>query len=422
MPLKPSATASTAIAEPSVSPLGVYIHIPFCDAKCPYCAFYSRPSDAGDDIDAYLTALEHECRRRYALLPYRHRRATTVYCGGGTPSLLSLPQLERLCEMVRTVFAPPALAEWTVECNPGSLTPVKLVIMTRAGVNRISLGAQSMDNAVLRYLGRRHDVAAVVQAAAWIAESGVRNWNLDLIACVPGVGDRRWRTLLRRATALRPAHVSVYALTLDEGFGLAVMPGRRTPSVPDDARQLRLLRITREQLQADGFKRYEISNYARRGRQCRHHLDFWRGGDYLGFGPSAVSRWGLSRRRNRPDLAAYLAAFGRGADVPHESEVVSALQGAAERLVYGLRLSEGVKVGALCAELNLPGGPTDWPQPTWRMLARHGLVRRQRGRMLLTPRGFEVADAIALELWPSCVDGSRPAVASGLSDVRCVGS
>ncbi len=383
------------------APRGVYLHVPFCDVKCPYCVFYSLPGFGAGEIDVYLDAIARESRYRRKAFPSGWRPAT-VYIGGGTPSLLTAGQLDRLCAMVRTVFRPAAGAEWTVECNPGSIDGDKLAVLAAAGVNRISLGAQALDDTVLRMLGRRHRVATVLQAVHAIRASGIGRWNMDLIACVPGVGERRWQTILQKAVDLEPSHVSVYALTLEEGRRLPALPGRRRPSaVMDEARQLRMLRLTQQRLQDAGYQRYEISNYARRNRRCRHHEDCWRGRDYLGLGAGAVSRLGALRRQNLPDLNAYTAVLQeRDRDAPHDDEWLTIPQRAAERLVFGLRRMDGVSLDGILREYHLPAGSRDWPQPALDRLLQHGLIWRRRDRIGLSARGLEVADAVALEVWP----------------------
>ena len=385
----------------AAAPCGIYLHLPFCDAKCPYCAFYSVAGLAAGSIDGYLDVITRESRYRRTGFPCGWRPAT-VYIGGGTPSLLTAGQLDRLCAMIRSVFRPAADAEWTVECNPGSIDRRKLAVLAAAGVNRISLGAQALDDTVLRMLGRRHRAATVLRAVDAIRTAGISNWNMDLIACVPGVGERRWKTILQKAVDLEPAHVSVYALTLEEGRRLPHVTGRRRPpAVMDDARQLRMLRLTQQLLQEAGYQRYEISNYARRNRRCRHHLDCWRGRDYLGLGAGAVSRLGALRRQNLPDLNAYTAGLRqRNRDAPHDDEWLTVPQRAAERLIFGLRRMDGVSLEETLREYLLPAGSRDWPQPALELLVQQGLVWRRRGQIGLSARGFEVADAVALELWP----------------------
>ncbi len=382
-----------------VNTLGVYLHLPFCDSKCPYCAFYSVPAVDSELIDAYIEALTREIRHRRARLPAAFR-LSSIYIGGGTPSVLSVRQLERIGDMIRDAFRPAHDTEWSVECNPGSLDREKAAVLKAAGVNRISLGAQSLDDDILRSLGRRHQVSEVWRALEAIRSAQISNWNMDLIACVPGVGERRWHKVLRQAVEIQPTHLSVYALTLDEGRRLPVVMGQRPLATLDDSGQLRMLRLTRDCLQAAGYWRYEISNYALAGWRCRHHLDCWRGRDYLGLGASAVSRLGAWRRQNVPDLQAYLDGLQRQDDAPHEDEKLSPQVCAAERLVFGLRQIEGVTLDFLQGDEGLPAGPHQWPRPALRELQQQDMIWWSGNRIGLTERGLELADAVALELWP----------------------
>jgi oxygen-independent coproporphyrinogen-3 oxidase len=374
--------------------MSLYLHIPFCDGKCGYCAFYSVRYDAGL-ADRLLAALEKELilSREAGIAP----AAETVYSGGGTPSILSESQLERLCAMIRAqVPAPPP--EWTVEMNPGSVTASKLRIMVQAGVNRISLGAQAFDDRVLAAFGRRHSVADIVEAVTQVRRAGVENFGLDLIAGVPGFAAAVWREALDRAVALAPRHVSVYALTDEEGTRLNGAVARGETALLTDEEQLAALAAAEKVLTAAGYRRYEISNYAKPGFECRHHCACWRGGEYLGLGPAAASHVGLERWTNRPDLAAYLAALEQGRLPPRELDHLTPALKAMERVVFGLRMAEGISA-AVAADY----------VPALRELRKKGLVTFRRRRWSLTARGRELADAVAVELM-EFISGRNPEI------------
>ncbi len=364
-------------------PTGLYVHIPFCDGKCGYCAFYSVPYDSSL-AERLLAALAKELAlAQPAGIP---PALETIYVGGGTPSILSESQLERLGAIIQP-RAGKGGAEWTVEINPGSLTAAKLAALVRAGVNRISLGAQSFDDRVLARLGRRHSAADVLQGVDLIRRAGVKNFGLDLIAGVPGFDVKVWRHTLEQTVALAPRHVSVYALTAEEGSRLArAMGGGETALLSDDE-QLAALATAETALTSAGYLRYEISNYARPGFECRHHCAAWRGGEYLGLGPAAASHVGLERWTNRPDLAAYLAALEQGRQPPRECDHLTPAVKAMERVIFGLRMAEGVsaETAGHCAS-------------ALRNLEREGMTVFRAGRWALTPRGRQVADAVAVEL------------------------
>jgi len=368
----------------------VYIHIPFCDGKCRYCSFYSvpiRPALA----DRYLGALRREigeaCKTA-TVQPY------TIYVGGGTPAILGADRLDRLCEIVRSLFDLSCLREWTVEANPGTVTADKLSILKRSGVNRISLGVQSFSDDVLRRLGRRHAVADTVAAAELIRLSGIPHFSVDLIAAVPGLSDRKWQDELDRAVALKPDHVSVYTLTIEPGTRLERMVARGSWPRPDPQLELRRLHATEKLLARHGFRRYEVSNYARPHCECSHNTFFWLGGDYLGFGPAAASRTGRSRWINSPDVKAYCKALaGAGSLPPRNTELLSPETDAAERVAFAFRL--------LRNPVRLDHYAREVPHllPAWLTaagaLVRNGLLRHTTGGWRVTARGADFADTIA---------------------------
>jgi oxygen-independent coproporphyrinogen-3 oxidase len=366
---------------------GLYIHVPFCDGKCHYCAFYSVPFSRERGA-AWLSALKREAAAaRSEFGPFSF---STVFLGGGTPTILPLDQLEELLGVVGQ-----GCDEWTSEANPGSLDIDKLKLMKAAGVNRISLGVQALDDGVLRRLGRRHSVQDIHTAVEAIHATGFENWGIDLIACIPGVSVAAWRDTLRAAVALAPAHVSVYALTREEGTRLDRDHQAGKVAFLDDDDQLQMLDTAEEVLAASGLNRYEISNYARPGFECRHNLSCWRGGNYLGLGCAASSRVGLRRWTNEPDLDSYLTAVTR------EVELLTPTMDAVERVVFGLRMTEGIDLEGILAACDLTGSALEsgW-RKTLARLVGDGLVEPAGGRWRLTTKGQALADYVAVELMP----------------------
>lgn len=359
---------------------GLYVHVPFCDGKCGYCAFYSVLYDK-KTADRFLNALKKDLARFPALNP------ETIYIGGGTPSILSAGQLERLCGHIRERANTRRLREWTVEINPGSVTSEKLAVLRAAGATRLSLGVQSLDDAVLKFLGRRHTSADVYKAAAMIQDSGGWRLGIDLIACVPGFPMSSWRRTLAGVCCFGPEHVSVYALTIEEGAALALAAAAGKIGPQPEGRQLRELRLAEQILSESGYNRYEISNYARPGGECLHNIACWRGKRYTGFGPAACSHIGMARRTNSPDVGAYISALELGLEAPGETERLSRQTKLAELLVFGLRMSEGV-AGNLAARAG----------PTLLEMEGNGLIERAGGRARLTAHGMELADYVAGEL------------------------
>lgn len=394
----------TCAADPCASHL--YFHVPFCSGKCAYCAFYSLPFNSAA-ARQYLAALETEMQLTLGMTERLH--PLTLYVGGGTPSILATPLLDALLGTVRRHVRLDRLEEWTIEANPGTLDDAALRLLRRRGVTRISLGAQSFDDDCLSRLGRRHDAAAVRESVARIRAHGGFRVSLDLIAALPGVGAAQWRRTLRKAIALRPDHLSVYCLTLEPGTRLQRAARRGAWTPPTDDEELRALATAERLLGEAGYGRYEISNYALPGRECRHNLAFWRGGDYLGFGPAASSRSGLARWTNCPDLAAYSTALQRGRLPPRTGERLTEPRDDAERLAFAFRLAEGAAPlpcshGALARRsfrAKTALSPCNPFPATLSRLRRAGLLRRRNNRWVPTRRGRDLADTIAAEILDS---------------------
>jgi len=396
--------AARRIWELIIKSFGLYIHVPFCTGKCNYCAFYSIVYDRVV-ADRYLTAAEREIE----MAPDQPRLAAldTVFFGGGTPTLLATPQLERLCAIPRQWRT--GIREWTVEANPGTLDRDKLRVLRQAGVNRLSLGAQSFDDKILRKLGRRHSVEDVRTALGMARDAGFQNIGIDLIACVPGVSLELWRRTLDEAVQLRPEHISVYALTVEEGTSLEKMVAGGRHEVQDDDEQLDALHLAEKVLGIAGYRRYEISNYALPGYECLHNLSCWRGAEYLGIGPAASSHVDDRRWTNAADLNQYLLAIERGNEPLRDEECLSKAVKASEMMIFGLRMTEGVDV----VEVRRRSGITEAGEQKiialLSELSESGLVRRRNTGWVLTDRGRDLADYVAVELvsWESDLPDTR---------------
>lgn len=320
---------------------GFYVHVPFCLRKCAYCDFASRPFAPGD-VERYLEAIEREMELR----PPDFSPAT-VYIGGGTPTALPLPALERLLALVRRTVPETSAVEWTCEANPGALTAESARILRAAGVNRLSLGAQSFDDAQLARLGRLHRADDIARAVAAARDAGFDNVSLDLMYALPGQTVADWRRDLEQALSLAPEHLSLYALSIEEGtpFARERDAGRLREADEETAREQ--YESARSLLRAAGFGQYEISNFARPGRECRHNLLYWSGGAYLGCGPAAHSHWRGARWGNFQGLEEWAAAVSKawknpGAAVARAfEERLEPAAKARETLVFGLRRLAG---------------------------------------------------------------------------------
>ena len=321
------------------------------------------------------------------------RRLDTVYFGGGTPTALSPVQLLDVLRQVRESFHLHDAAEISVEAHPDTVTEDGLRKLVDAGVTRISFGAQSMDDSELMQIGRRTSGDRTQTAVNMARTAGFANINLDLIYGVPGQTLGGWLATLEAVLSLEPAHVSAYALTVEEKTRLHIDVRRGDTVEPDAALQNEMEDAAAQRLAAAGFTRYEISNYARPGYACRHNLLYWQGHDYLGLGPSAQSYLEGRRFGNAESVEDYCRTLEEGRLPIAESELLSADQRRRERIVFGLRLIEGVDQVLLRHE------PPDraWHQTLDRM-TRRGLLEERAGRIRLTDEGRRFADSVAVEL------------------------
>lgn len=363
--------------------LGLYVHIPFCKSKCVYCDFYSLPHSE-EKMDAYADALRAQLRA-FAPRAADHR-VDSVYFGGGTPSYFGAA---RLCALLETVFGLYDVtpdAEITLEANPESARSVDaLRALHTAGFNRISLGMQSADDDELRAIGRIHTNAQTAQAVACARHAGFSNLSLDLIYGLPAQTSERWRENLAAAIALAPEHLSCYGLKVEQGTPLYAM--RERAQLPDDEAQAQMYLETVEMLARGGYAQYEISNFAKPGRESRHNLKYWTLGEYLGFGPGAHSDFGGQRFAWARDLDAFLA----GEIERSEDSVIAPRSRAAEYLMLGLRTTRGIRA----EECWLPFEPAE---KVLRECEQHGLAEYAGERWRLTPQGFLVSNAIIVRV------------------------
>ena len=357
----------------------LYFHIPFCPKLCPYCSFYVE-TGSKNKTTRFLDALLREVERAqtaYELQP------ETIYFGGGTPSALTCEQLEYLLGGLRARLDLSKLREWTFEVNPATVRADKARVLHDAGVTRISLGVQSWDDALLKTLGRIHNAAQAESTFGVLREAGLANINVDLMFAVPGQTLAQWQATLDRTIALRPEHVSSYCLTYEEDteyFRQLQLGTFRQ----DDDRDADLFETTIDTLTAGGFGHYEISNYARPGFESAHNFAYWRGADYLGFGPSAFSTVGLRRWQNVPDSAAYMQRVLEGESATHFTEELTPSTRAGEIAAFAMRTRDGMATDALAR----------W-HTEMQKFHELGFLEDRGGRTILTRRGKLMADSVA---------------------------
>jgi oxygen-independent coproporphyrinogen-3 oxidase len=380
-----------ANAVPTASSLGVYLHVPFCTKRCYYCAFNTAPLDDQAVMDRYVAALlaEIELARRVEWVS--SITVGSVFFGGGTPSLVSADDMRAVLERLRTRFRIESGAEITVECNPESVTREKLAAYRAAGVNRISLGVQALDDAILHRIGRIHDAAGAQRAFDAARAAGFDNDSVDLMYGLPALDLERWRRGIDAVLDWAPEHISAYGLSLDAGSLWGATGVEGLPAEEGVVAQYwALARAAAEH----GFEHYEISNYARPGRRSRHNLTYWRRGEYLAFGPGGAGFIGDVRYTNVKPTPRYCAEIESGRLPIDGHERLDARQAGGERLILGLRLSDGV--------------PRDWlaervaADPAlvrrlseWRL---RGLLEDTADRVRLSEAGFLLSDALFADL------------------------
>jgi putative oxygen-independent coproporphyrinogen III oxidase len=360
--------ADRGVAEAAALPFGVYVHIPFCATRCDYCAFATW-TDRPHLIEPYLQALQTEIRRAVdAGMP----RATSVFFGGGTPSLVPASRLMAVLRSLPLVRG----AEVTVECNPDTVSAPLLAAYRAAGVSRLSFGVQSMVPKVLALLGRTHDADNVRRSVDLARSAGFESFNVDIIYGTVGETVADWETTVREVLTLDPPHVSAYGLTVEAGTPLALDPGR----YPDDDDQATKYELADSLLTAAARPNYEISNWARPGHECRHNLLYWSQGDYLGVGCAAHSHRGGRRWWNVRTPERYLALVSSGRSAAAAGEDLDDVTRRTERLQLSLRTRDGVPAGTL--------DPAELP----------GLVEERGERIVLTRAGRLLANEVSLRL------------------------
>ena len=367
---------------------GLYAHLPLCPARCPYCDFNAAKYNTrearllGEGLPLHLR-----------LLAGREGRPglSSVYFGGGTPSMLPAGFIAGLLQEIAGLLGLTPEAEVSLEANPGTLSPAKLGLLRGAGINRLSLGAQSFDDAMLRGLGRLHNAARTRLAVKWAREAGFENLSLDLIYGLPGQSPELALDDVRFALELSPDHISLYELTLspETPFGKKYRKGR--PPLPAEDGLARFEAEARALLEQAGLKRYEVSNFARPGFECRHNQATWQGGDYLALGPGAHGhkagrRWALT-----PGSRAYVDGLRTGKEPLEFSETLTHRQRAAELFILGLRTVRGVELAKV---EEITGGPVEQAHaPQFERLTGLGWAKLEHGFLMPTEAGLDMADA-----------------------------
>jgi oxygen-independent coproporphyrinogen-3 oxidase len=387
-----SATApDTSVSWVPDAAIAVYVHIPWCAALCPYCDFDKQASEFRL-VDVYLDALIEHVE---ATPP---RSAHSLFFGGGTPSLLTVPRLARIIDACRSRFGLGPEAEVTIEANPSDIVPHKVAAYLQAGVNRISLGVQSLRDEELRLLGRRHSAEKAVRAARAVREAGCANLSLDLMYGLPGQTLDALERTLAGMIALDPAHVSCYALTLEHTtpMGAAVAAGEL--ALPDDDLVADQYARIQETLADAGFAQYELSNWARPGRESIHNLTYWRNGEWLGLGAGAAGSLMGHRTKRTPVVRDYIAAAQAGEPGYVECEPWTRERMMRDTVMLGLRLAEGVSDSEFRARFGI--GLADFCTGRLGDLVQASVLHWRGDRLTLDPAHYFVCNAVLGEILP----------------------
>jgi len=374
-------------------PIGLYLHVPFCRQRCDFCAFYLevyREKTAASFIEALKQEIHLYAEQRLL----EGRVLQSVYFGGGTPTAVGSTRLVDLLDHVRNHFSWAHDCEITVEAHPASMNPSDYQLLRQAGVTRLSLGAESMLDEELIRLGRPGLVEDTVRAVMDAKRAGFSNINLDVMYGLPGQTLASWRNTLDYCLALGPAHLSCYALTVEEGTALAKQIELQRCPAPDESLQVEMDALAEEQLSQAGYERYEVSNYAKAGFACRHNLLYWTGGDYLGVGPSAQSLVNHTRFGNVADLGAYQSALAAGRSPIEERTDLTEAERLRDTVLFGFRLLQGIPTERLYRH-----GKNYGYEATIDTLQADGLIEETAGRVKLTRQGLLHADRVAERLY-----------------------
>lgn len=379
--------------------LEIYIHIPFCKRKCAYCDFLSGP-ETKEKIDEYVKMLVSEIQaygKQEALSSFGE--VTSIFMGGGTPSILGGNQVITILKAVKDSFRVAKDAEISVEANPGTVNQEKLAAYKKAGVNRISFGLQSTKNEELKLLGRIHTFEDFLESFWSARECGFENINVDLISAIPGQTLKSWEESLRQVLKLNPEHLSAYSLIIEEGTPFAAFYGEGTEGeekLPTEEEERRMYRRTKELLEEAGYHRYEISNYAKPGKECRHNLGYWERKNYLGMGLGASSLFNNVRWKNTEDLEMYLKNSGELERIQKDRESLSTTEQMEEFVFLGLRKTKGICMKEFEATFG-KSLEESYGENVARM-QREKLVIIEDGFLRLTEKGIDVSNYVFGEI------------------------
>lgn len=371
--------------------IGLYIHIPFCVSKCRYCDFLSMPYDY-DVREQYTMSLCKEIER-FAKEHADEYVVNSVFFGGGTPSILEPELFEKIISTVRDNFKMNTDSEITIECNPGTVTYDKLGTYKENGVNRISFGLQSANDSELKALGRIHTFSDFMDSYDNALKAGFNNINVDIMSALPSQGIEGYRNTLEKVLSLDIKHISAYSLIIEEGTPFFEMNEKGLLKLPSEEDERQMYYMTEELLAKNGFHRYEISNYARDGYECRHNKIYWERGEYAGFGLGAASLISDIRYSNTGDMKEYLEDFSSG----RENEILSLEDKMSEFMFLGLRMTKGIEISEF--ERQFKSDIYDIFGSEIKKHVGNGLLVEKEGRLMLTGKGFDLSNYVFADFY-----------------------
>ncbi len=372
--------------------LGIYIHIPFCKSRCEYCDFYSNGGEKEPRlVDDYMQALSDHMRETGKLAP--DYVVDTIYFGGGTPSYFGAENLDKILDEVHRSFHLDENPEITLEANPDSLNEKSLKRLLKAGFNRLSIGVQSDNDEVLAKLGRPHTFGQAKVAMETARRVGFANISLDLMYGLPDQSLEDWLLTVENIAAMRPEHISCYALKIEEGTPMWSYRDRL--NIPNDEQQLRMYLMASQYLRERGYEHYEISNFAKKGLASQHNMKYWTGGEYIGFGPSGASDFGGKRYTNMSDIKGYIEGIAKHGQVLSECESIPPRARAGEYLMLRLRTNQGIDPREYERKFLLSFRPLE---KFLERCAANGYAEYADGRWVLTERGWFISNPIIIQL------------------------
>ncbi|MCF6289795.1 MAG: radical SAM family heme chaperone HemW [Desulfobacterales bacterium] len=376
----------------------IYVHVPFCRSRCPYCSFVSFVVDRDGQVVDYGRALIDQAKAMAENPWVRARQFTSLFFGGGTPARLSVDQLAALCDIFlrRYPFSTEVEPEVSLETNPNTVSRQMLAGLRQAGINRLSIGVQSLSDRLLKKLGRTHSAADARRAVRLARQAGFANLNLDLMYGLPRQSTADWQETLARALELGPEHLAIYELTVEPGTPFAGRLAAGDLHLPDEETLLAMAEVTATLLNQAGFTRYEISNYGRPGYYCRHNINYWENGPYLGIGAGAVSCFSGVRIRNVEDPGEFVRMVAAGRPPFLDAECLDHQSRFRETVIMGLRMLDGISCSRLEERFGLE--PRQYYGPLLERLIKEGWLAGSGDRLRLTGPGLGVADSVLSQL------------------------